>query len=600
MLKGNVDRGKISEETLLNREAQIEKEALDRFLKESSKRDRENVTMTASDDMLIARKRVINKKDSLAMERILGQNDLVPILYLQKGFEVGKSVCRITIRNKVGNVIGSGTGFMIGNGIIMTNNHVIPDIDTAMCAIAEFNYQNDENFMPCQIYYYKMNPKKFFITDKSLDFTIIAIKKELSNGKSYEDFGYIKLIPEEGKVMEGEYVSIIQHPKGGPKSVTLRENKVKHIFDDYLHYMTDTEPGSSGSPVFNDQWIVVGLHHSGVPNPDSKGEWIANEGIRISSIANFIGKEYSNLNSDGKKIVGEIFPDLKIKNLNDDQKNDYKDDDTSDDIPTNVRTGYNPNFLGKDFKVDLPKLNEKMEKDVSRMKDGNYVLDYVHFSIVMCKSRGLAYFTAVNIDGENLVKIKRSDDDWCFDTRINIENQYGNEVYNKNDLDRGHLVRRNDPNWGEHAYQANEDTFHFTNSAPQHKDLNQKIWLGLEDYILKNADKMNIKVSVFTGPVFKEDDMIYRKKFKIPADFWKVVTVVKDDGTLSATAYIQTQENMIDDLEFAYGAYETYQVPVRKIEELTGLDFGDLSKYDPIANVEFSGLRITDENDIRL
>lgn len=241
-----------------------------------------------------------------------------------------------------------------------------------------------------------------------------------------------------------------------------------------------------------------------------------------------------------------------------------------------------------------------MEKDVSRMKDGNYVLDYVHFSIVMCKSRGLAYFTAVNIDGENLVKIKRSDDDWRFDTRINIENQYGNEVYNKNDLDRGHLVRRNDPNWGEHAYQANEDTFHFTNSAPQHKDLNQKIWLGLEDYILKNADKMNIKVSVFTGPVFKEDDMIYRKKFKIPADFWKVVTVVKDDGTLSATAYIQTQENMIDDLEFAYGAYETYQVPVRKIEEITGLDFGDLSKYDPIANVEFTGLRITDENDIRL
>ena len=241
-----------------------------------------------------------------------------------------------------------------------------------------------------------------------------------------------------------------------------------------------------------------------------------------------------------------------------------------------------------------------MQEDVTKMDDGNYVLDYTHFSIVMCKSRCLAYFTAVNIDGKTKVDIKRAGDNWRFDSRIREEYQYGNEVYAKNDLDRGHLVRRADPNWGDDARQANDDTFHFTNSAPQHKNLNQKIWLGLENYILHNAHNYNLRVSVFTGPVFRADDMVYRKKFKIPAEFWKVVVMVKDDGNMSATAYLQTQKNMIDNLEFAYGEYETYQVSIAKIEEITGLDFGNLTKYDPIANIESAGLLIDDEKNIRL
>ena len=80
------------------------------------------------------------------------------------------------------------------------------------------------------------------------------------------------------------------------------------------------------------------------------------------------------------------------------------------------------------------------------MQDGNYVLDYVHFSLVMKHSRGLAYFTAVNIDGKNYVKIPRGKDAWRFDSRIDENSQYGNEVYAANDLDKGHLVRRMDPN----------------------------------------------------------------------------------------------------------------------------------------------------------
>jgi endonuclease G len=58
--------------------------------------------------------------------------------------------------------------------------------------------------------------------------------------------------------------------------------------------------------------------------------------------------------------------------------------------------------------------------------------------------------------------------------------------------------------------------------------------------------------------------------------------IVKVDGTMSATAYLQTQKNLIENLEFAYGAYKTYQVPISHIEELTGLQFGELRTHDPI------------------
>ncbi len=267
-----------------------------------------------------------------------------------------------------------------------------------------------------------------------------------------------------------------------------------------------------------------------------------------------------------------------------------------------LRTGFDPLFLGEDYPLALPQLSEEMAEDSAKLKDGSNILHYVHFSVVMRQSRGLAYFTAVNIDGNTLRRDIPRIDKWSLDSRISRKYQYGNEVYAKNDLDKGHLVRRLDPVWGEKevARQANDDSFYYTNSAPQHKNLNQKIWLGLEDYLLTNAQNHALKVSVFTGPIFRDDDQVYREKFLLPADFWKVVVMVKKDGNLSATAYLQTQKDMIENLEFFFSEYKTYQVPIQQIEELSGLDFGDLYKYDPLAAIESTGLLITDETNIMI
>ncbi len=125
----------------------------------------------------------------------------------------------------------------------------------------------------------------------------------------------------------------------------------------------------------------------------------------------------------------------------------------------------------------------------------------------------------------------------------------------------------------------------------------------MEDYILRNADVHDLKVNVFTGPVFNQNDLIYRGKYLIPSEFWKVVTIVKndDDHSISSTSYLQTQKQLIEDLKFVFGEYKTYQVQITKIESLTSLDFGNLRNFDPLSKIKDIPVKIiNDEKDIIL
>lgn len=572
----------------------IERAALARYQKLQQDRKRE-AAAAAGPETMDVRRSVINPHDSLAAERIIHRSDLFPIAYLEAGLIAAKSVCRISLRNHQGQIKGYGTGFLISPSLILTNNHVVDSYDTALNAVAEFNYEDDVNFMPRTIVPFRLEPERLFITDEALDFSVIAVQEKGLSGARVSDFGYLPLLPMPGKILEGEYVSIIQHPKGGPKAVTVRENEVKFLSDHFVHYASDTEPGSSGSPVFNDQWIVSALHHAGVPDPADPTKWIANEGIRISSILHHLHGERGRLDAAGASLLDGVLPEAPIP---DSPAAPIEVGELAADW-YNDAGGYDPAFLGEGLNVPLPPVKDAA--DVAETLDGGKELDYTHFSIVMSRSRRLAYYSAVNIDGSQLVEVKRSNDKWYFDPRMAREFQSGPELYARNDLDRGHLTRRQDPNWGRDAVQANAHTFHFTNSAPQHKGLNQKTWLSLEDYILENAGANGFKVNVFTGPVFRDDDVVYRGEFRIPAEFWKVAVMAKEDGALSATAYLLTQRDLIGDLEFAYGPFQTFQVPLALLDELAGIDWSALQPHDPLANVEGAGARlIAGRGDIRL
>jgi endonuclease G len=226
------------------------------------------------------------------------------------------------------------------------------------------------------------------------------------------------------------------------------------------------------------------------------------------------------------------------------------------------------------------------------------LLDYTHFSVRLRTARKLAAVVGVNIHGRELVPLAR-EGTWHFDARVPKEQQAGPEVYKNNAFDRGHLVRRLDPVWGDEATAkaANQDTFSFTNAAPQVDDSNQgkELWVGLEDHVLSHADLNDAKLSVFTGPVLEDDDLPYRG-VQIPRMFWKIAAWTMD-GKLAAAGFLLDQSPLLGKVELKkairerlladepppLGPFRTFQVPVARIAELTGLSLSRLENADRLA-----------------
>ena len=250
---------------------------------------------------------------------------------------------------------------------------------------------------------------------------------------------------------------------------------------------------------------------------------------------------------------------------------------------TDATSGYDPTFLSRAASpadVPLPGAAQPVR-----------VLDYTHFTVLLDPERRLAAATAVNIDGAALIDVARADD-WHLDPRVPPSEQAGAELYARNDLDRGHLVRRRDPVWGDDAVRANSDTFVYTNAAPQAAVFNQskELWSGLEDFVLENAETFDRRLSVFTGPVFGADDPPYRG-VRIPRLFWKIAAWSNGSG-LRASGYVLDQRPQLDDIDLAtatalavgepppLGPFRTFQVPVSDIAELTGLAIDALVAAD--------------------
>jgi endonuclease G, mitochondrial len=133
--------------------------------------------------------------------------------------------------------------------------------------------------------------------------------------------------------------------------------------------------------------------------------------------------------------------------------------------------------------------------------------------------------------------------------------------------------------WGPDATRPGDDTFHFTNCAPQHERFNQgsDLWQGLENYILDHADARERRITVFTGPVLDEDDPLYRG-VRLPLAYWKIIAYDRAHGLLAVAAYVLEQAKLVEDLLRTEARFEpgTYRVTLAHLMERTGLDFGYL------------------------
>jgi endonuclease G, mitochondrial len=238
---------------------------------------------------------------TVLLERIIdASNDLQAVNFLARGARAARTVGRIA-EERNGRRVPFGTGFLVGARLLLTNNHVLPDRSAAEGVVVELNCETDVDNQPATNATYRLDPATLFLTDQELDYTLVAVVPGTDGRLPGEEFGWNRLVWQQGKIVIGEAVNVVGHPMGRLKEVAVRNNSLRNELDKFLHYTTDTEPGNSGSPVYNDQWEVVALHHSGVPRTDARGnwlkpdgtrwqpqdgeaavQWVANEGVRVS------------------------------------------------------------------------------------------------------------------------------------------------------------------------------------------------------------------------------------------------------------------------------------------------------------------------------
>ena len=232
---------------------------------------------------------------------------LMPVGFLDDGQRAARAVARICVPQIFDGkprMLGSkpslvlGTGWLIAPNLLVTNHHVVAArfdgdapltaSDMAMQATgaqAWFDYVDVNK--PYQVF----PVMALEASDKSLDYAVMRVSGAAgADPRPLADWGYLRIALETDELRPGRPLNIIQHPSGDVKHIAIRRNDCVGIKgDNEFCYLTDTLPGSSGSPVFNDDWLVVGLHRASQTLPEKvymKGETIKynNIGIRIHAI----------------------------------------------------------------------------------------------------------------------------------------------------------------------------------------------------------------------------------------------------------------------------------------------------------------------------
>lgn len=200
-------------------------------------------------------------------EIVIGEDERLPISFLKNGLEAAKAVARITVERTLGGEI-YGTAWLLAPGLLLTNHHVIKARFTgennpnsqeleqqAKSAIIRFGYNNPDSYV-------EYTCLDLVSANQVLDYALLCITNNSTSGIALSDWGILKIAQNQPNLTRGTRLNVIQHPGGRVKEIAIRSNFCLGVVpqNSRIHYLSDTEGGSSGSPVMDDNWHVVGLH----------------------------------------------------------------------------------------------------------------------------------------------------------------------------------------------------------------------------------------------------------------------------------------------------------------------------------------------------
>jgi endonuclease G len=463
-------------------------------------------------------------------------------------------------------------------------------------------------------------------------------------------YGYLRLLEDTGKISRSEYATIIQHPNGRQKHLASRNNRITvYVYDDdlapearatnnFLYYSTDTLKGSSGSPVFSDQWFVVALHRRGVPetkvvngrtvimrtngqpaaadDPEEVIKYTSNEGVRISRVVQRLAtvaetpadqrqpmaqqaldmvREAAGRIHDGPFSIPTAPLALLLEAPGQLQAQSSEEivHRNTGAFPDNL--GYQENFLaGHPLPLPVPSVALRKELAPRIDKPQEFLLPFRHFTTVMHARRRLPVFAAVNISGAQKPEGGMgARPQWSYDPRIDEVHQPDDTIFSDM-LQRGHMAARDYVVWGaaDELRQADLHSFTLTNVCPQVREFNaHREWYEVERQVATGAEEEGRRITEFVGPILRSTDPSYddlrgtRSRatrgtgIRVPLRFWKIVVWV-EEGALQHRAFILDQEAELtaaEPLEFDVTAPAgVTATTVQEIEALTDLRFQGL------------------------
>jgi tetratricopeptide (TPR) repeat protein len=242
---------------------------------------------------LIAPANAARADESMPLEKVFGNSPFMPFAAWTLALECAKSVCRV--EDKINQ--GIGTGFVVNGkllhkdlpneAVLVTNAHVLsPKGDgeslTSSQAHVSFYGNTGKGGKP---HISAVKKIAWSSPPDKLDCTIAVLSTPPKFKSGLSVASNLPVASSKQKVY------VIGHPSGGGLMFSLNDNELLDHGDpgDHrVHYRTPTEPGSSGSPVFNGQWELIALHHAGdvaMERIHGAGTYQANEGIALKYIA---------------------------------------------------------------------------------------------------------------------------------------------------------------------------------------------------------------------------------------------------------------------------------------------------------------------------
>lgn len=209
-------------------------------------------------------------------EAAIREQDFLPVWFLRAGYDRARAVAHLEFGTREQTMVG--TGFMVSPNLLLTNHHVFPRLELARNARVVFDYEDDEQGRQLSPTVFLAQPDRFYLANERLDFALVAVDQ--SPGLRW---GVIPMRFAPTGITANARVCIVQHPAGRRKEVVVNGNRIVAVTDVAIHYLADTEGGSSGSPVFNQRWELIALHHAGGVQD--------NVGVRIDRVLKYLSVE---------------------------------------------------------------------------------------------------------------------------------------------------------------------------------------------------------------------------------------------------------------------------------------------------------------------